>query len=128
MQSKSLLIAIAAFAVTATGVQAYQGTKLLERAGLTEEQISAFETARELREAGNINAARDVLVEAGVDENVLESVREAVHEERYTLHDDLTDEQNEALAVARMANDKEAVQAILVEAGLTPPRERGHHY
>ncbi len=61
MQSKSLLIAIAAFAVTATGVQAYGGMKILEKAGLSEEQISAFETARELRQSGDIAGARDAL-------------------------------------------------------------------
>ena len=50
MQSKSLLIAIAAFAVTTTGVQAYGGTKILNRAGLSENQIEAIEEARELKQ------------------------------------------------------------------------------
>jgi predicted DNA binding protein len=141
MQSKSLLIAVAAFAVTATGVQAFQGTELLQKAGLTEEQIEAFESAREKREAGDLAGARDVLIEAGVDEEVLASVREAVHEERQTngkhhsmmmggrarFLEDLTDEQREALEVARKANDKEAVKAIMEEAGI-PFRHQGHHF
>lgn len=138
MPSKSLLIAIAAFAVTATGVQAYQGTQLLEKAGLTQEQISAFETARELRKAGEIEAARDILVEAGVDEEVIISVRQAIHEERKTqprhhgmmgrpdFLADLSEEQRDALMVARQANDKDAVKAILKEAGIERP-VRGHH-
>ncbi|MBP9843213.1 MAG: hypothetical protein KBC62_04385 [Candidatus Pacebacteria bacterium] len=205
--SKSLLIAIAAFAVTATGVQAFQGTQFLQRAGLSEEQISAFETARELRKAGDPKAARDILIEAGVDEAVLKSVKDAAKEHRQAIFDaveaedyeafktaiegspladaidseedfqkfvmahtlkeegrwdeakeilddlgieprermpgmrhghgmmggrpplweGLTDEQQEALEVARKANDKEAVKAILEEAGIEFPR-RGHHF
>jgi hypothetical protein len=77
MQSKSLLIAIAAFAVTATGVHAYGGGEILNRAGLSEEQVTAFEKARELREGGDFVAARDKLVEAGVDEETLRLIREA---------------------------------------------------
>lgn len=202
MKSKPFLIALAAFAVTATGAQAFDGTKLLEKAGLNEEQISAFETAHELREAGDFEKARDVLTEAGVDEETLKALREAAHEnmeavrtavennnyeafkvvvadspfaekidseekfkklvEAHTLReqgkydeakaimtelgveppkhgfgrgghgndrgrhmlDELTDEQREALEVARKANDKEAVEAILKEAGIERPM---HH-
>lgn len=80
MQSKSLLIAIAAFAVTATGVQAYGGADMLQKAGLTEDQISAFETAREKRQSGDIIGARDTLVKAGVDEKVLVAMHKASKE------------------------------------------------
>ncbi len=202
MKSKPFLVAIAAFAVTATGVQAFQGTEILQKAGLTEEQIEAFETARELREAGDLKAARDTLLDAGVDETAMKSVHKAMHETRQAIHDavedkdydtfktavagtplaeavdteedfkkfvdahelkeagkwdeaktilddlgieppermpsrghgkgimghpdfldDLTTEQREALEVARKANDKEAVRAILDEAGI---EHRGH--
>lgn len=200
MQSKSLLIAIAAFAVTATGVQAYGGMKVLERAGLSEEQISAFETARELRESGDFEGARDALLDAGVDEETLRSVHEASKEMRDAMHqaledgdyeafkaavegsplaevidteadfqkfieahelrkegkwneakeildelgveppqrfpgrpmgmghrfDDLTDDQRDALEAARKANDKEAVKAILEEAGIEMPGHMHH--
>jgi hypothetical protein len=205
--SKSLLVAIAAFAVTATGVQAFQSPQILEKAGLSEIQIEAFEIARELRESGDLEGARDTLVEAGIDEDVLKSVKDAAHEQRQAIHDalenedyeafkvaiedsplfgvidteddfkkfveahvlkeegkwdeakvildelgveapegkpgmghghhkmgdkppfldDLTDEQREALDVARKANDKEAVKAILEEAGIELPA-RGHHF
>jgi hypothetical protein len=198
MKSKPILIAIAAFAVTATGVSAFSGTKVFERAGLSQEQISAFEVARELRQSGDLKGARDVLVEAGVDEQVLKTVhqiaketRQAIHEaleaedydafkdaiagtpledvieteadfkkfveahelkqvgkwpeakvlldelgiepeHRFTGHhrgmfkhefDELTDEQREAVRVARQANDRDAVEAILKEAGV---EYRGH--
>ncbi len=206
MKSKPFLIAIAAFAVTATGVQAFQGTQILEKAGLTEEQIEAFETARELRESGDFKAARDTLLDAGVDEDTMQSVHKAMHEQRDAIKDaveaadyeafktavagtplaeavdteddfkkfveahelreagkwpeakaildelgieppermpgkghgkgmmgkpdfldELTDDQREALEVARKANDKEAVKAILNEAGIERPA-RGHHW
>ncbi len=180
MKSKPFLIAIAAFAVTATGVQAYQGTQILEKAGLNDEQIEAFETARELREAGDRKAARDALLEAGVDEEVMKSVHKAMHDVRDAIHnaveakdyeafktaaagtslveainteedfekfieahslkeegrwneakeilDDLSSEQQEALQVARKANDKEAVRAILKEAGIERPHHKGMHW
>ena len=82
MQSKSLLVAIAAFAVTATSVQAYGGTDILEKAGLTKDQISAFESARAKRQSGDFVGARDTLMQAGVDEQVLHSVHEASKEAR----------------------------------------------
>lgn len=194
MQSKSLLIAIAAFAVTTTGVSAFSGG-VLDRANLTEEQRVALEEAHELRQSGDKDAARDLLVEAGIDEEVLHSLREAAHEARSEMHEaveagdyerfkelvvdspladvitseadfdlfveahelraageydeakeildelgierpehgpkhgrgfgghhldlsSLTDEQREALQVARKANDRETVRAILEEAGI----------
>lgn len=137
MKSKPFLIAIAAFAVTASGVQAYGGTELLERAGLSEKQINAFETARERREAGDIVGARDVLIEAGIDEDVIHSVHKASKELRQSAHhqrgfsrhfDILTPEQREALRVAHQANDKDAEEAILEEAGIElHGHMRGHH-
>ena len=91
MQSKSLLIAIAAFALTTTGVHAYAygGSKLLTRAGLTEDQQSALEEAHTLRKEGDFMAARDTLVEAGIDEKVLRSLREKMHESRAAMHNAL---------------------------------------
>ena len=84
MKAKSLLIPIAAFAVTATGVSAFN-SEVLEKAGLTEEQISAFEEARELRQEGDRKAARDVLLAAGVDLETMENVKEAMHEHKEAM-------------------------------------------
>jgi hypothetical protein len=89
MQSKSLLIAIAAFAVTATGVHAYGGSKVLTRAGLTEDQIEAVEEAQELRASGNVSAARDKLIEAGITESELASIRQIARDTRSLLHEAL---------------------------------------
>jgi len=80
MQSKSLLIAIAAFAVTTSGVFAYSGNSILERANLSAEQKTAITRARELKESGKLDAARDSLVEAGIDEEVLKKLHEAKHQ------------------------------------------------
>lgn len=138
MQSKSLLIAIAAFAATAGSVQAYGGSELLQKAGLTAVQISAFETAREKRQAGDMTGARDVLVEAGVDENVLHSLHRASMEARSHGRDiphsrthqvkgshNLTALQRDALRAAHQANDKKTERAILDEAEIAMP---GRHF
>jgi hypothetical protein len=104
MYSKALLIAIAAFAVTATGAQAFGGAKLLTRAGLTEQQIEAFETARELRGRGEPEQARNVLIEAGVTEETLVAIRHAANLRRSALHSAITDNDYRAFrdAVADM--------------------------
>lgn len=197
MNSKSLLIAIAALALTATGAQAFNSNALIT-AGLTEEQQAAFEVARELRLEGDVTAARNVLVDAGIDATTLEKVRTAMREARQTGHEamkaalkandfsaftiaikdspladiitteedfksfkeahelmqsgdkeaadvifaelgvphakngrghmrgkqmmeQLSDAQKEALSVARQANDKDAMEAILEEAGIEKP-------
>lgn len=85
MNSKSLLIAIAALALTATSAQAFSSHALIT-AGLSEEQQAAFVVARELREEGNVTGARDVLVQAGIDEVVIEKVRSAIQAERQAEH------------------------------------------
>jgi tetratricopeptide (TPR) repeat protein len=78
MEAKALLIPLAAFALSATGVSAFN-SDVLQKAGLTQEQISAFEQAHELRRDGDKDAAREVLQEAGIDLQTMESVREAIH-------------------------------------------------
>lgn len=87
MNSKSLLIAIAAFAVTATGAQAFVGTNYLAQAGLTQTQIEAFTQARELRMKGKSEEARDLLLEAGLDEEAIDSIRAAAKAAHEAVHD-----------------------------------------
>jgi hypothetical protein len=138
--SKSLLIAIAAFALTASGAHAFSGEALM-RAGLTASQRAAFEVARELRLEGDITGARDLLVEAGIDELVIERVRTVLSDAKPTpprvgnkklhyagaqqqsyLSSQLTSAQKLALFAAQSANDRETIEAILEEAGLRPPK------
>lgn len=101
MNSKSLLIPVAAFAVAVTGVQAFN-TAVLEEAGLTDDQIEAFEEAKELRKDGDRDGARDVLSNAGIDEETLKSLREAMREHRA--------ERRELIHEALENNDYDAFQ------------------
>ncbi len=90
MQSKSLLIAIAAFAVTTTGAQAFMGTDYLNRAGLSSSQVRAFEQAHDLKRKGELSKARDVLVNAGLTEESIESLRAAAQASRKAIHEAVT--------------------------------------
>lgn len=85
-KAKAFLIPLAAFAVTVTGASAFN-QEVLEEAGLSDEQISAFEAAHELRQEGNRDGARDILVEAGVDEETMHKVRESMREHREANRD-----------------------------------------
>lgn len=100
MYSKSLLIAIAAFALTATGVNAYGGIKVLGRAGLTDDQVEAIEEARELREMGDYTGARDKLVKAGVTDDTLKNVHRATNEVRIAIEEALNNNDFKAFKVA----------------------------
>lgn len=106
MYSKSLLIAIAAFAVTATGAQAYVGAQYLERAGLSSSQVSALSQARDLRMKGKREEARDVLIQAGVDDKAIASIRQAAR----AAHD--------AIQEAVEANDYEAFKLAAADSPL----------
>ena len=88
MKTKQLLIPVAAFAVTATSVSAFN-PDVLENAGLSEDQIAAFEVAHELKKEGDRDGARDVLADAGIDLETLEEVRNAVRAEREERREDI---------------------------------------
>ena len=153
MRGKALLIPLAAFAVTVGTAQAFN-PEVLERAGLSNEQISAFEEAHELRKAGDRDAARDVIAEAGIDEEVMENIREAMKEwradhreaikeavenedyeaflaavEGSPLADIITTEADFALFVEahelRESGDREGAKAIFDELGIEKKRHHG---
>ena len=84
-KTKALLITIAAFAVTVTGAQAFN-SQVLEDAGLTSDQVSAFEQAHELRKEGDKEAAKEVIVEAGIDMDAMHAVRDAKKNHRKEKH------------------------------------------
>ncbi len=152
MNSKSLLIAIAAFAVTATGAQAFVGTNYLVQAGLSQTQVEAFTQARELRLKGKSEEARDLLLEAGLDEDTMDSLRaaaraahEAVHEavenedfaafrtatEGTPLYDIITTKEDFMLFVEahtlRTEGKYEEAREIFDELGVPARDKRGHH-
>ncbi len=154
MKLKTALIPIAAFAVTVTTASAFN-TDVLEQAGLSDDQISAFEEAKELRESGDREGARDVLVEAGIDEETMHSIREAMKEfrdeRRDAVHEAVENEDYDAFLEAiagspladiidteeefksfieahelMQAGDREAAKEIFDELGLERPKGRGH--
>ena len=130
-QSQSLLFAVAAFALTATSVQAFGNQEFLTRAGLSDEQVIALQEARELRQTGDLTGARDALLEAGIDEDTINELRNAhreYHGAKYTTkkaesNELLTEDQKAALQVAQAANDKETVRAIFAEVGIDLPEK-----
>ena len=125
--STSLAFAIAAFTLSAAGAQAFSSQAFLTKAGLSDDQVVAIQEARELRHMGDLDAARAVLIEAGIDLELLAELRHQHQVEqvavRHWLQDQidekLTPEQQDALMVARAANDKATVEAILDEVGIS---------
>lgn len=147
MSIKTILIPLAAFAVTVTGASAFN-SEVLKNAGLSDDQIAAFEEARDLRESGDKDGARDVLVAAGIDEDVIKQVREAMREHRGEVRDaieagdyeafkdaiegsplaDLIDNETDFNKLVEAhdllkSGDKEGAKDIFEELGLP---ERGH--
>lgn len=116
MEAKALLIPLAAFALSATGVSAFN-SEVLQRAGLSQQQISAFEEAHELRMEGDKEAAREVLQEAGIDLQTMESVREAMHaykEAQRTAIDDAV-ENNDFEAFKKAIEGSPLVDIIITQ-------------
>lgn len=130
-----VLLAIAVFAVTIGSVQAFDRQAVLETLELTDDQLAALEVAHELRHEGDKEAAKEVLEAAGIDRELMRGIKDAVKTERKAhrqerkaeIETQLTEDQLEALQVAREANDKEAARAILEEAGIELP-ERMHRH
>lgn len=103
-KAKAFLIPVAAFAVTVTGASAFN-SEVLKEAGLSNSEISAFEEARELRQEGDKDAARDVLAAAGINEETMTQVRKAMREHREAHRD--------AIEEAVDNNDYEAFQVAV---------------
>ena len=152
MKKSALLIPVAAFAVLAGSAQAFNA-EVLEEAGLSEDQIAAFSVAKDLKEEGDREGARDVLAEAGIDEETLRDVKAAMREHRQEtraavkaaveaedydafteaaedtkLADDIDSEADfqkfvEAYEL-RQSGDREAAREILSELGIEP-KEHG---
>ena len=126
-----MMLAVAAFAVSVSSVQAFGNYELLTRAGLSDEQVVAVQEARELRRSGDLIAARDTLIDAGIDEEVVKKLRQAhrdfnAQQKRSHgawMYDQLTVEQQQALHVARSANDRQTVRAIMAEVGIELPQK-----
>lgn len=105
----NILIPLAAFAVSVTGASAFS-PDLLRQAGLNEQQIAAFEEAKELRQSGDHEGARDVLLSANIDEEVMEQLREAMKEHKR--------DHNIALHAAIEAEDYDSFKVAIVDSPL----------
>lgn len=108
---KHIMIPVAAFMVTATGVSAFN-SDILEKinVNLSTSQIEALEESHELREAGDYDAARTVLEEAEIDRDTMHEIRSAMHEYRM--------EMREAVKEAVENSDYEAFQSAIAETPL----------
>ncbi len=104
MQAKALLIPLAAFALSATGVSAFNSDVLIQ-AGLTDTQVGAFESARELRKEGHEGKARELLIKSGVTLETIESIREAVRIQKKVFY--------EAVDAAVRSNNYDAFKEVI---------------
>jgi ethanolamine utilization protein EutP (predicted NTPase) len=115
--SKALVIAVAALTLTVLSTDAFSN-QLLLKAGLTKAEQVAFITAHDLFTKGDVTAARDVLINAGVDEKVLQKVKQAFsHQTKTAAINNLSVSEAAAYQVALQANDQQTMKAILAEAG-----------
>lgn len=106
----NILIPLAAFAVSVTGASAFS-PDLLRHAGLNEEQIAAFEEAKELRQSGDHEGARDVLLAANIDEEVMDQLREAMKEYKR--------DHSIAIQAAIEAGDYDSFRAAIADSPLS---------
>lgn len=156
MKKTALIIPVAAMAVMAGNAYAFN-SEILEEAGLSEDQIAAFEAAHDLRTDGNPWGARELLEDAGVDDDTWQTIREAMSEHRDAVREAVENDDYDAFMEAieggrldgiittkaefdkyveaqelREAGDYEEAQAILDELGIDMPgRGRGQglgHY
>jgi len=98
--SKSLFVAVAAFAVTASGVHAFSSAELLTKAGLSDDQVIAVQEAQELKATGNVAQAQATLTSAGVTKEVMRHIREVAKEAKQAVHAAVAANDYEAFVVA----------------------------
>lgn len=102
---QKIMIPMAAFAVTVTGASAFS-SDVLENLNLTDSQISALEEAHELRtEGADRDEVQALLEDAGIDQDTMREVHEAMHEYR--------DEQRQVVDEALDADDYDAFLAAI---------------
>lgn len=99
-KSTSLFIAVAAFAVTASGVHAFSSPELLIKAGLTDEQVVAIQEAQEFKATGDVAAAKETLKAAGITKETMRQIREVAKEAKQAVRDAVSAGDYEAFKVA----------------------------
>ena len=108
---KHIMIPVAAFMVTATGVSAFN-SDILEKINvdLSISQIEALEESHKLREAGDFDAARTIMEEADIDRDTMHEIRSAMHEYRMEMRD--------VIKEAVENNDYEAFKTAIADSPL----------
>lgn len=110
---KEIMIPVAAFAVTATGVSAFN-PDALDRVdvAITDNQVAALEEAHALRQAGaDRSEIKEVLEATGLDRETMKEIRSAVHE--------VQQETREAVKAAVAAEDYQAFLEVAPDRLLT---------
>lgn len=108
MVNKYVVVPIAAFALSATAASAFS-PEVLQKLDidLSEEQISALEEARELRQDGEWEEAKDLLEEAGLSKEDVIEIRQSMRDYRM--------EHREAVREAIEEGDYEAFLTAVVD-------------
>jgi len=99
-KSTSLFIAVAAFAVTASGVHAFSSPELLIKAGLTDAQVIAIQEAQELKTIGDVTAAQETLKAAGITKDTMQQIREVAKEAKQAVKEAVSTQDYAAFKVA----------------------------
>ena len=107
-----IMIPLAAFAITATGVSAFNGDMLDKiDVDLSDSQVSALEVAYEMRTDGaDRDEVKTYLEENGVTEDIMKEIKDATHEVR--------DAQREVVKSALDNNDYDAFIAAIADSPL----------
>lgn len=149
-KSKSLFVAVAAFAVTASGVHAFSSPELLIKAGLSDDQIIAVQEAQELKASGDIDAAKETLEAAGITKETMQHIRSVAKEAKQAVKDAVEAQDYDAFVVAaadspladlittesdfdqfveahelRSAGEREEAQEIFAELGIEGKHHKG---
>ena len=104
-----MFVAVAAFAVTATGVHAFSSPELLIKAGLSDEQVVAIQEAQELKATGDVEAANETLEAAGITKETMKHIREVAKEAKQAVKDAVADNDYEAFKEAIVDSPLEAL-------------------
>jgi hypothetical protein len=94
----------------------------------TKSDFELFVKAHDLKKDGNLKEAKEILDDLGLPQKSHGHFIKNFHNNKHhkELISELSEKQREALRVAREANDKETVKAILKEAGINDFSNRKH--
>ena len=92
--------------------------------GITEEKFEVMQQMHDAKEAGDIEAAKNLAEEAGIEFRPLKKMRGGQHGMMNEFKESLSDEQKEALNELKESGDKEQAMELLESYGLEKPEMR----